>query len=253
MKSRIILSILIPLLLCPLGCSSVRPIPLDPLFWQQQGKKIGVVLLTLPPAEATKLSPQTQTFDPSAPFALNNQPFLEDMAVEPLRLDDMKTLQKAVLKLDAREFTLVQDLFVSGLKERGFLAFKVDQPVTESCFPKYGEWDMRGLYEKTDFRSLGKTYGADYLIVVDLVHYGPYCHYVYAFNDHTAVEAQVRAVLIDARTNRILWRAAGKKYSFSSRVNATCGNEDDIPAISEALRDLLDNAAKSLSRDFFAT
>jgi hypothetical protein len=60
--------------------------------------------------------------------------------MEPLRLDDMKTLQKAVLKLDAREFTLVQDLFVSGLNARGFSAFKVDQPVAESCFPEYGEW-----------------------------------------------------------------------------------------------------------------
>ncbi|HQI01878.1 MAG TPA: hypothetical protein PLA18_11420, partial [Deltaproteobacteria bacterium] len=223
MKSRIVLGILIPVLLCPGGCSSVRPIPLDPHFWQQQGKKIGVVLLTPPPAETTKLAPPTETFNTSAPFAMNNEPWLEDMVTEPLRLAEMKPLQKAMLKLDAREFHLVEDLFVSGLKRRGFSAFKVDQLVMRSYFPKFREWDMRRSYEKTDFRGLGKTYGADYLIVVDLVRYGPYCHYVYAYNDHMAVEVQVRAELIDARTNRILWRTGGKKYDFSSPVNASCG------------------------------
>ncbi|HOW34092.1 MAG TPA: hypothetical protein PLN32_06505 [Methanoregulaceae archaeon] len=253
MKSRIVLGILIPVLLLPSGCSSIRPIPLDPQFWQQQGKKIGVVLLTLPPAETTKLAPMNGTFDNTAPLALNNQPWLEDMTYEPLRLDDMKTLQKAVLKLDASEFSLVQDLFVNGLKKRGFSAFKVDQPVLESSLPRFGGRDIREFYERTDFRGLAKSYGADYLIVIDLVRYGPYCHYVYAYNDHMAVEARVRAELIDASTNRVLWRTGGKKYDFSRPVNASCGNEDDIPVISEALRSLLEKAARSLSRDFFAT
>lgn len=253
MKSRIVLGFLIPVLLFPASCSTVRPIPLDPQFWQQQGKKIGVVLLTLPPAETTKLAPITGTFDTTAPLALNNQPWIEDMTAEPLRLADMETLQKAVLKLDAKEFSLVQELFVNGLRARGFAAFKADQPVLRSCFPKFGNRDVRGLYEKTDFRDLARTYGADYLIVVDLVRYGPYCHYVHTYNDHMAVEARVCAELIDAKTNRILWRTGGKKYDFSRPVNATCGNEDDIPAISEALRSLLEDAAKALSRDFFAT
>ncbi len=251
MKSRIVLGILIPVLLCPGGCSSVRPIPLDPHFWQQQGKKIGVVLLTPPPAETTRLAPQTGAFNPSAPFALNNEPWLEDMAAEPLRLAEMKPLQKAVLKLDAREFYLVQDLFVNGLRRRGFSAFKVEQPVVESLLPRFGGWDMGRSYEETDFRGLGKSFGADYLVVVHLVRYGPYCHYVHAYNDRMAVEAQVHAELIDAKTNRILWRTGGKRYDFSSPVNASCGNEEDIPVISEALRDLLGNAAQTLSRDFF--
>jgi hypothetical protein len=253
MKSRIVLGILIPVLLYQGGCSSIRPIHLDPQFWQQQGKKIGVVLLTLPPAETTKLAIQTETFDPSAPFALNNQPWMEDMVCEPLRIADVKTLQKAVLKLDAREFSLVQDLFVNGLKARGFSAFKVDQPVMRGCFPKFRERDIRRSFERTDFRGLGTTYGADYLIVIDLVRYGPYCHYVYAYNDHMAVEAQARAELIDAKTNRILWRTGGKQYDFSRPINASCGNEDDIPIISYALRKLLENTAKAISRDFFAT
>lgn len=252
MKSRIVLGILIPALLYPGGCSSIKPIPLDPQFWQQQGKKVGVVLLELPSAETTEMAPPTETFDPTAPFALNNQPFLEDMVVEPLRLADLKRLQKAVLKLDAREFSLVQDLFVSGLKSRGFSAFKVDQPVGRECFPKFGERSVRGTYEKTDFRRLGTFYGADYLVVIDLVRYGPYCHYVYAYNDRMAVQAQVRAELIDAKTNRVLWRTGGKEYDFSKPLNASCSNEDDIPLISAALKGLLDDTAKTLSRDFFA-
>ncbi len=252
MKTRIVIGPLMLLLLFFWGCSSSRPIHLDSRFWkQQQGKRVGVIVLALPPAAITESVTVTRVVKPPDELGFVEGPWMDDAEYQPLRIAEMKPLQMEILELDAREFFQVQDLFVSGLRQRGFSAFKINEYITERSLPPFSGGLVESLYATADYRGLGKAYGADYLVVIRLVRYGPYCHYVYAYNDHMAVEAQTHAELIDTRTNRILWRAGYDRDKFQRSVEASCGNEEEIPVISVALKTLLSDAAVTLAQDFF--
>ncbi len=252
MKTRIVVGPLMLLLLFLVGCSSGRPIHLDPQFWiQQQGKRVGVILLTLPPAAITEGVTNTRVVKVSDQFGFTEGPWMDDAEYQPLRIAEMKPLQMEILELDAREFSRVQDLFVSGLKKRGFSSFKVDEYIAERSLPPFSGGLVEYLYATADYRGLGRAYGADYLVVIRLVRYGPYCHYIYAYNDHMAVVAQARAELIDTRTNRIIWRAGNNQEKFQRSIDASCGNEEQIPVISEALKTLLSDIAVTLAQNFF--
>jgi hypothetical protein len=116
--------------------------------------------------------------------------------------------------------------------------------------PKRETTDKAGPLEMRDFRKLGQARAADYLMVIELVNYGPYCHYVFAYNDHMSVDVDVRAELIDARTNRVLWR---KVKTFNRLVKASCSNQDHIPIITGALQTLLSDASLLLPYEFFSS
>jgi hypothetical protein len=249
MKTRIVSGLLILLLLYPGGCAVHKSITLDPHFWQQQGKRVGVYLLAFPLAKATEFATPTYIFGNVSPLAQGEPLWNNDMDYEPLRLSDMRPLQQASQEQGAEEFSRVQDLFVEGLRGRGFTAFKVQPPMTKKYLPTF-KGGKEGPYEKRDYRGLGKTRNADYLIVIELVRYGPYCHYIYAYNDHMEVQVQVRAEMLDMRDNRILWKMG---ENFHRPVDASCSDRDQIPIITDALKNLLADAAQSVPRSFFPT
>lgn len=252
MKTRIVTGPLMLLLLFLVGCSSGRPIHLDPQFWkQQQGKRVGVILLALPPAAVTEGVTNTRVLKAPDDLGFMEGPWMDDIEYGPLRVAEMRPLRMEILELDAREFSRVQDLFVSGLKKKGFEAFSVDKAIAERSLPEFSGGLAEYGYAGADYRGLGRDYGADYLVVVRLVRYGPYCHYIYAYNDYVAVEAQAGAELIDTRTNRILWRAGISQDRFKRTIDASCGDEEQIPIISQALKNLLSDIAENLARNFF--
>lgn len=248
MKTRVVFISLAFLFLS--GCSVHRSVNLDPQFWNEQGKRVGVALFVLPHAETTEGVTPAYVYGNISVLAQGQPLWNGDMAYEPLRLADMKPLQQAAQKEDPEVFYRIQDLFVEGFRERGFDAFKIDQPIVKKDIPNEEAEDKAGPLDGRDFRNIGKFQAADYLMVIELVSFGPYCHYIYAYNDHMSVDALVRAELIDARTNRVLWREI---RSFNRPVKASCSNQDHIPIITRALRTLLSDAALLIPHYFFSS
>lgn len=245
MKTRIVFISLVFLMLS--GCAAHKSITLDPRFWQEQGKRVGVALFVPPHAETTEgVLPTIIAGD--ANVFIQQQP-IGDMAYEPIRLADMNSLQQAARKEGAEGFSRIQDLFVEGFQKRGFAAFKIDQPIFKKDIPRSESGGTPAPMENRDYRDLGRACSADYLMVIELASYGPYCHYVHAYNDHMSVDAQVRAELIDAGTNQVLWREI---RDFKRPVQASCSNQDHIPIITGALKTLLSDAALLIPQSFFS-
>jgi hypothetical protein len=254
MQARISGSILVLLLAFSWGCSSNRPVHPDPqVIKGLQGKKVGVILLSIPPGGITEGVTTTRVLMPPDPQGFVEGPWRDDAEYQPIRLAEMKPLQQAVVEGGSGEFSLVQDMFVEGFRMRGVESFKVDRPVAARGLPVFKGGSQKKLYPAVDYRYLGKGCGADFLMVIELEDFGPYCHYTYASNDYTEVRAEAEASLIDTNTNRILWKTGRGRGKFRKEVEASCGREEHIPIITGALDELLSQAASALYLDFFAT
>jgi hypothetical protein len=253
MKARIGTGILALMLAFSWGCSSARPVHPDPqLIKGLQGKRVGVVLLTIPPGGIIEGITTTRVLMPPDSQGIVEGPWQDDAEYQPIRLAEMKPLQKAVVEGGSGDFSLVQDMFVEGLRRRGVASFKVDRPVAARSLPVFKAGLEKKHYPTVDYRYLGKGCGADCLMVIELADFGPYCHYIYASNDYTEVRAEARTSLIDGATNRILWKTAKGRDVFRKNVKALCGEEKQIPLIMDAMDDLLHQAADDLYLDFFA-
>jgi len=236
------------------GCASLRPVPLDPGFWQrEQGRRVGVALLAFPQGETLIDAPRrTPFFIPSSRYSFGGMPWNDEYDDYPLRLAETRPLRQAVERLDAREFSRAQDLFVEGLKAKGFAAFKIEEPVEKKQLPRFKDGGDEAPYEGKDYRELGKASNADYLVLVELVRYGPYCHYIDLYNDYLEVQVHARAVMLDAGTNRILWRTGWSQGDFRRAVDAAPYRPDKTPAVIDAQKALLGDAAASLARELFS-
>lgn len=252
MKTRVVMSLLILLAFYMGGCASLKPVPLNPQFWQQQGKRVGVVFEAYPPGETIVQVSTVNRFAGARQYIYGGMLQSPEHDYEPMRYAEVRSLREAVDKLDAGEFTKAQDLFVAGLKEKRFDAFKITKPILEKEMPKFKDGTGNGQYETRDFRELGKSSGADYLILVKLDRYGPYCHFIDLYNDYVEVQAQAYAELLDAKTNRVLWRTGASQGDFRKAVNATTYRPDQTPIIMDEQKKLLGDAAASLAKDFFS-
>jgi hypothetical protein len=254
MKARLSGCALVPLLAFFLGCSSVWPVHPDPrLMDSLKGRRVGVVLLAIPPGGITEGAAPSRTLTPPSPDAVMMEgPWMDDAEYRPLRLAEMKPLQEAVVEGGPGGFSQVQDMFVEGLRRRGAKSFKVCGPVTARGLPAFKTGLGKRRYPAVDYRYLARRCGADCLMVIELADFGPYCHYIHATNDYTEVRAEAETSLIDASTNSILWKTARGRGRFRREVAASCGNEEQIPVIMRALDELLYHAADGLYLDFFS-
>ena len=252
MKNRVIIGLLILLASYIVGCASLKPIPLNPQFWHQQGKRVGVVLAAYPPGETIVNVDTINRFAGARQYIYGGMLQSPNHDYEPMRYAEVRPLREAVDKLNAGEFSKVQGLFVESLKEKGFDAFKVEHAIVEKDLPHFKDGMGNGRYENRDFRELGGSSGADYIIVIKLGSYGPSCHFIDFYNDYVEVRAQAQAELIDAKTNLILWKTGYSEGDFRKPVDATTYGPDQIPIIIDAQKKLLSDAAVSLYKDFFS-
>jgi hypothetical protein len=254
MKARISGCMLALLMLCFWACSVSRPIHPDPqLMKGLQGRKVGVVLLTIPPGGITEGVTTTRILMPPDPNnPLVEGPWMDEAEYQPIRLAEMRPLQQAVLDGGSGEFSLVQDMFVEGLRRRGAVSFKVEQPVASRSLPVFTGGLQKKFYPAVDYRYLGKSCGAHLLMVIELLDFGPYCHYIHATNDYTQVRVEARVSLIDVATNRILWKIGKGRGAFRRDVEASCGKEEEIPVIMAAMDKLLSQASTALYLEFFS-
>ena len=252
MKNRVIIGLLILLAFYIVGCASLEPIPLNPQFWHQQGKRVGVVLAAYPPGETIVNVDTINGFAGARQFIYGGMLQSPNHDYEPMRYAEVRPLREAVEKLNAGEFSKVQELFVESLKEKGFDAFKVERAIVEKDLPHFKDGMGNGRYENRDFRKLGESSGADYIIVIKLGSYGPSCHFIDFYNDYVEVRAQAQAELIDVKTNVILWKTGYSEGDFRKPVDATTYRPDQIPIIIDAQKKLLSDAAVSLYKDFFS-
>lgn len=252
MKIKIIAAAIVFLMAFLTGCASLKPIPLKEEFWQEKGKRVGVALVVLPPAEISVNAPPTPMFYGEHPFMSDGSMWdYTEYTDQQLRMAETKTIRDASKELNAREFVVVQDLFVQGLKDKGFAAFPVDNRIDPKAMPDFKGGSGDAVYESKDFRDLAKIGGADYLIIVRLKHYGTLCRYIDLNNYEVEVYAEVKAEMIEAATNIVLWRTGGNEGQFSRTVSATCARPDHTPIILNGLKALLKDAAKETAGQFF--
>lgn len=234
------------------GCASLRPVGMDPGFWQEKGKRIGVLFLALPPAQVEVNATPLATGRYGSPFILGGMWNDHDYFEAPLLREETRPLQHAFRELNAQEFVRVQDLFTQSLQEKGLTSFKVEQHIDEGSLPRFKGQRGDGVYECKDYRDLGKEVHADYLIVIGLRDYGTICRYVGMDNYDVEVYAETRAFMVEAATNKVMWGLGSNQGYFSRTVNARCARPDHIPIILDELNTLLKEAATYTAGQFFS-
>ena len=254
MKVKIITAAIALLMAFLTGCASLKPIQLKEEFWQEKGKRLGVALVVFPPAEIVVNSPPTMMFYGEHPF-MSDSSMLDysEYTEQQLRMAETRPIRDASKELNAQEFAVVQDLFVQGLKDKGFAAFPVDNRIDPKSLKGFKGGSGDAVYESKDFRDLAKTLGTDYLIIIRLKHYGTLCRYIDLNNYEVEVYAEVKAEMIEAATNIVLWRTGGNEGRFSRTVSATCARPDHTPIILDGLKALLGDAAKEIAGQFFSS
>jgi hypothetical protein len=235
------------------GCASLKPIPLEEGFWQEKGKRVGVVLITFPPADVLiRTTPQPLGFGGRLnPFNSNMSDYSE-YTDAPLIMAETRSLHDASKELTAEEFSAIQDIFVQGLKDKGFSAFAAVNRIDEDTLPFFKGGLRDAVYENRDFRNFGKSVKADYIVVIHLKNYGIICRYIDLNNYDVEVYADVNALMIEVATNKVLWRTGMAEGAFTRTVNATCSRPDHTPIILDGLKALLGEAAKGIAGHFFS-
>jgi hypothetical protein len=253
MRFKIVTVLLAFLLALSAGCATTEPIPLDQKFWQGKGKKVGVALGEFPHAEVDVYSPPSPPMTSDNKFSRFDNTFMAPPGYteQPLRTAETMPLRNAAKELTGKEFEKVQDIFSHDLKGKGFIAFKVDNRINMSSLPKFKDRSHDTAYASKDFRDLGKSTNADYLIIVWLRHYGAICRYMDVYNYGTDIYAEVQAEMIDTATNQILWRTGGSQGNFTKELKASCAQSDGIPIILNELGTLLTTAAEKTAAEFF--
>ena len=234
------------------GCASMRAIPLDQSFWQEKAKRVGVVLTLPPPAEVHLVSSLAPMVRGGYPMMIVGGMRDTEYIDVPLLMAESRSLREASQGLDAREFAVVQTLFVQGLKDKGFFAFALEQRIDEGSLQPFRDGPGDAVYACRDYRELGRAAGVDYLIVAGLKRYGTTCRYVGMDDYAVEVYAGVRAQMIEVATNRVLWRTGAFDTSFNRTVNASCWRPDHTHVILDALKALLKEAATETAGRFFS-
>jgi hypothetical protein len=248
MRSKITSFIVICLLIILTGCASLRSVQLNQSFWQDKGKRVGVALDVLPPAEVLMdisgglgQATDSSSIPIESPDAMNY----------PVQFHNTMPLYYASRELDGKAFEVIQDLLIQGLKDRGFDAFKVEDHIDVKQLPRFTRGNGNGIHESIDYREISRSAGADYLILMDLRHYGTICRYLGLNILEVDVYADIRGEMIEAATNRVLWRTGISDGYLTRTVNATSTQNDQIKIIFDGMDKLLLDAAKKTSQKFF--
>lgn len=230
------------------GCAAMRSVPLDQSFWQQQGIRVGLALVAVPPAEVVIYS-----MEHDIPFGTGIYRFLQDpkFTEHPMRMHETRALYAASQRQQGEGFEHILDLFARGLEERGFRAVTMDMYIDLDALPRF-EGGHDGVFACRDYREAAHAAGADVLIVAELRRHGTICRYADLNNYEVEVYAEVSAEMIDGATNRVLWRTGAYDGYFSRVVKADCSRPDHVPDILDGLNALLAEAARDLAGRFFA-
>jgi hypothetical protein len=127
----------------------------------------------------------------------------------------------------------------------------MEQSVDEKTLPRFNGKNGDGVYECRDFRDIGKSEGADYIILLGISDYGTICRYIDLNNYDVEVFVQLKGFLVNTATNRLMWRMGVPEAYMSREVHALCSRPDNIPVILDELKALLRDAAEETSRRFF--
>jgi len=234
------------------GCASLKSVPMEPDFWHQRGKSVAIVLEKYPPAELVVDVSTINMFGGQRQYIYGGILNSPEVDYEPLRYAEMRPLREAVARMTPEAFFPVREYMAKGLTESGFNSFNLEKPLVKKDLPGF-KGSGEGVYETRDFRGYGSDVHADYLLLIDLVRYGPYVHYIDMVNDYMEVRAETRAELVDAKTNRVLWRTGYREGDHRKAVNATTTRPDQIPTVIDAQNELLNEVARAISREFFST
>jgi hypothetical protein len=248
MVKRVIVFVFVALIHAS-GCASMRAVPLDQSFWQEKGRRVGVALEEMPEAVVLINAADTAIGHGRSTIFPDEAQYTD----HPMRLHETRALRQASRGARGEGFDAVQDLLVQGLVERGFTAYKVDMPADTGTLKSFREGSGDGVYACRDYRDLGKSAGADYLVIVRLEQYGTLCRYIDLNNYEVEVYAGVRAEMIETSTNRVLWRSCMSGGRFTRTVDAECSRPDHVPVILDGLEGLLEDAARSVAGQFFSS
>lgn len=245
MRSKITASLVFCLLILLTGCASMRAVQLNQSFWQEKGKRVGVALVVFPPAEVfMDISGELGQAVDSSPISMESL----DARKYTVQFHNTMPLYDASRGLDGKAFEVVYDLLIQGLKERGLDAFKVEHHIDVKQLPR---GSSNGIQGSIDHREILRSANADYLILMDLRHFGTICRYLGLNLFEVDVYADIHGEMIEAATNRVLWRTGISDGYFTRTLNVTSTQGDQIQIIFGDMDKLLVDAAKKTSQKFF--
>ena len=247
MMKRHVILVFVVILIFTSGCASMRAVPLERSFWQDKGKRVGIAMALLPKPELD-VQVTTTAMILGRSFLQTDDHQFGDYAVI---MHETDGLRKAFDNIEAECFDNVRRLFIQELGTQGFDAFRVDQPVDVQTLPRFNG-GSDALHACRDYRDVGTSAGADYLIVFDIRRYGAVCRYIDLNNYGVDVFVEPAAEMIDVSSNRVVWRTGAGYGSLSRLVDASCDRPDHIPIILDSLHDALDVAGQDLVKDFFS-
>jgi hypothetical protein len=249
MRSNITAFIVTCLLTLITGCTSLGSVPLDQSFWQEKGKRVGVALEVIgPPEVIMDISGGLGQVTHSSSIPIESPDAME----YPVQFHNTMPLYYASRALDGKAVELVLDLLVQGLKDRGLDAFKVKEHIDVKQLPRFTQGNGKGIHESKDLREISRSAGVDNFILIDLRHYGIICRYLDLNLFEVDVYADIRGEMIDAATNRALWRTGISDGYLTRTVDAANTHQpDQIKIIFDGLDKLLDEAAENISQMFF--
>jgi hypothetical protein len=230
------------------GCTSLRSVQLNQSFWQERGKRVAVALEVVgPPEVIMDISGGLGQMTNSSSIPIESPDAME----YPNQFHNTMPLYSASKTLDGKAFDIARDLLIQGLKERGLDAFNVEGHIEMEKLPRFTGDRSDGTYENMDFSRISKSIGADYIILMDIKYYGMICRYLGLDLLGVDVYADIRGEMIEASTNRILWRTGLADGYLSRTVDVTSTQPDQIKTIFDGMDKLLIDASKNISQKFF--
>ena len=169
------------------GCATtLKPVSLNPTFWQNREKPLGIAV--------TKSEPPTA-------YMTGNQGLL-DIAIN---RGNASKLIDYLAKLDLPKLNTVPDSFSSQLQARSFKVKKIAEPIDTSKLSKFSGKSESSQFAELDYRKF-KDEGIERLLLISVERVGTTRNY-YGFipTNPPQAELALKGQLIDLNTNELLW------------------------------------------------
>lgn len=214
------------------ACAMTPQFPARPEFWSEKDRVIGVAVTKPPVAAAHK----------------EGQQGLLDLAINAGMASD---LDAHLSKLDTSQINELADRMVVYLKEKGYNAKRIAEPIDVETLPKF-EAKSSGdgkHYAVKDFSALRTKYGVDKIALISINAIGTIRSY-YGFVPLGAPQgiSNLRGQIVNLHTNSLEWNQAASQV-----VPHTDGDWDlppEYPGLTKAVNNAFEQSRNMLYNQF---
>lgn len=217
------------------GCATTG-IAINPSFWQEKDKKIGVAFVKF--REALRYR--------------SEEPTIGHLVVGMFVKNKLKTtaeeLDEFMKRLDISKFDAASDRFVELLQARGFNARKIEGFININRFPVF-KVGCAGKFAYKDLTSLASEENIDILILFEAINYGLIGEiFTYMPSGLPRGYFMVKGEMINLNNNELLWQTTKTKEEPPVKE---WYQPPDFPELVVAIQKAADKATSELEADFF--